>query len=109
MSGLEGTVVKQYHIQHLLGSGGMSEVYLAYDDVAQQHVAIKVMTGYANDYLERFRREAEAIDKLQHDHILPALDYEEFEPWYFLVMLYAPGGTLRDLLDQALFLLRRPV
>ncbi|GHO86666.1 serine/threonine-protein kinase [Dictyobacter formicarum] len=100
MPGLEGTVVKQYHMQRLLGSGGMSEVYLAYDDVAEQHVAIKVMTGYATDYLERFRREAEAIDKLHHPHILPALDYEECEPWHLLVMLYVPGGTLRDLLTQ---------
>ncbi|GLV58314.1 hypothetical protein KDH_51470 [Dictyobacter sp. S3.2.2.5] len=98
MPGLEGTVVKQYHIQHLLGSGGMSEVYLAYDDVTEQYVAIKIMTGYAADYLERFRREAEAIDKLHHPHILPALDYEECEPWHMLVMLYAEGGTLRDLL-----------
>ncbi|GCE26700.1 hypothetical protein KDA_21840 [Dictyobacter alpinus] len=100
MPGLEGTVVKQYTIKNLLGSGGMSEVYLAYDEVAQQHVAIKVMTGYSTDYLERFRREAEAIDKLQHEHILPALDYEEIEPWHYLMMEYAPGGTLRDLLDD---------
>ncbi|GCE05049.1 serine/threonine-protein kinase [Dictyobacter aurantiacus] len=100
MPGLVGTVVKQYHIQRLLGSGGMSEVYLAYDEVTEQYVAVKVMTGYAADYLERFRREAEAIDKLQHPHILPALDYEECEPWHMLVMLYAPGGTLRDVLTK---------
>lgn len=99
MPGLEGTVLKTYHIERLLGRGGMSDVYLAYDDATQQDVAIKVMTGYSASYLERFRREAEAIDKLQHDHILPALDYDEHEPWYYLVMHYAVAGTLRDLLD----------
>jgi serine/threonine protein kinase len=99
MSGLEGSVLKTYHIERLLGSGGMSDVYLAYDEATQQDVAIKVMTGYSASYLERFRREAEAIDKLQHEHILPALDYDEHEPWYYLVMHYASAGTLRDLLD----------
>ncbi|GER88023.1 hypothetical protein KDW_21850 [Dictyobacter vulcani] len=100
MPGLEGTVVKHYTIKNLLGSGGMSEVYLAYDEIAQQHIAIKVMTGYSADYLERFRLEAEAIDKLQHAHILPALDYEEIKPCHYLMMEFAPGGTLRELLDD---------
>ena len=99
MPDLVGNVIGSYHIKQLLGRGGMSEVYLAYDEAMEREVAVKVMTGYTPDYLERFRREAEAIDKLQHEHILPAYDYEDCEPWHFLVMMYVPGGTLRDLID----------
>ncbi len=100
MSELAGTRFGPYHLQHLLGRGGMSEVYLAYDERMERSVAIKVMAGSSGLYLERFRREAEAIDKLSHPHILPALDYDDQEPWHYLVMHYAPGGTLRDLLQE---------
>jgi serine/threonine protein kinase len=96
MPELEGTFVGPYFIKKLLGRGGMSDVYLAYDEAMQRDVALKMMNAHSRDYLERFRREAEAIDKLQHEHILPALDYEENEYWHYLVMMYVPGGTLRD-------------
>lgn len=96
MAGLEGTTLGHYRLQRLLGRGGMSEVYLARDEAMHRTVAIKVIGGHHADYLERFRREAEAMDRLSHDHILPAYDYDEEQPWYYLVMLYTPFGTLRD-------------
>jgi eukaryotic-like serine/threonine-protein kinase len=99
MSSLEGTQFGSYHLQRLLGSGGMSEVYLAYDEATNREVAVKVMAGNNNEYLERFRREAEAIEKLHHPHILSAFDYDEQELWHYLVMPHIPGGTLRNLLD----------
>ncbi len=100
MPGLEGTTLDHYQIQRRLGRGGMSEVYLAYDTETHQDVAIKILAGSQATYLERFRREAEAIDKLHHDHILPAFDYGDEEPWHYLVMLYIPDGTLRDRLQR---------
>ncbi len=96
MPGLEGMTLGVYQLKRLLGQGGMSEVYLAYDGLRERDVAIKVIGGNGADYLERFRREAEAIDKLQHEHILPAFDYDDQDPWHYLVMLYAPGETLRE-------------
>ncbi len=98
MPGLEGTILGPYHLQRRLGYGGMAEVYLAYDRERDCEVAVKVMRGTNADYLERFRREAEAISKLAHDHILPVFDYNEREQLHYLVMLYTPAGTLRDLL-----------
>jgi len=100
MAELEGAVIGTYSIKHLLGRGGMADVYLAYDSLLQRDVAFKLMTGYSHDFLARFRREAEAIDKLQHEHILPAYDYEESALWHYLVMMYVPGGTLYDLIEQ---------
>ncbi len=100
MPGLEGTTLDHYQIQRRLGRGGMAEVYLAYDAETNQAVAIKILGGSQTAHLERFRREAEAIDKLHHDHILPAFDYGDEEPWHYLVMPYVPDGTLRDLLQK---------
>ncbi|MDQ2885227.1 MAG: protein kinase [Chloroflexota bacterium] len=100
MPGLEGTTLDHYQIQRRLGRGGMAEVYLAHDTETQQEVAIKILAGSQTAYLERFRREAEAIDKLHHEHILPAFDYGDEEPWHYLVMPYVPEGTLRDLMQK---------
>lgn len=100
MAGLEGTHLDQYYLLELLGQGGMSEVYLAQDTTSGQEVAVKVVSGNNAIYLERFRREAEAIDKLHHPHILPALDYGDQEPWHYLVMPLVEYGTLRDRLEE---------
>ncbi|MBV9258567.1 MAG: serine/threonine protein kinase, partial [Ktedonobacteraceae bacterium] len=100
MSGLEGITLDHYQIQRRLGQGGMADVYLAHDSTTDQDVAVKVLTGNQTTYLERFRREAEAIDKLQHEHILPAFDYGDEGPWHYLVMPYIAYGTLRELLED---------
>ena len=99
MAGLEGITFGPYHLKQLLGRGGMADVYLAYDEAMDRDVAIKVMSTNSAGSLERFRREAEAIDKLCHEHILSVFDYDDEEPWHYMAMLYAPGGTLSDLLQ----------
>ena len=103
MSGLTGTSLGHYQLLDRLGRGGMSEVYLALDELHQRQVAIKVVASTHADYIERFRREAYAVSVLQHAHILPAYDYGEQEPWHYMVMPYIERGTLRDrLLEGAL-------
>src|SRR5690242_5209999 len=105
MSGLAGMTLGRYYLIESLGSGGMSEVYLAHDELMNRDVAIKVVTSSHADYLERFRREAEAVGNLNHDHILPAYDYGIQEPWHYLVMPYIPYTTLYErLLDSPLSL-----
>jgi eukaryotic-like serine/threonine-protein kinase len=101
MQGLAGTSLGRYHILRRLGRGGMSEVYLAHDERMNRDVAIKVVSSTHADYIERFHREAEAIGRLNHDHILPAFDYGEQFPWHYLVMPYIEYGTLRDRLAQS--------
>ena len=100
MSGLQGTTLGRYQIIERLGRGGMSEVYLAYDEQMHRHVAVKVVVNGQTEYIERFRREAEAIGRLTHDHILPAFDYGEQDMYHYLVMPYIEYGTLRDLIAQ---------
>ncbi|MEO8971471.1 MAG: protein kinase [Ktedonobacteraceae bacterium] len=100
MPGLAGTSLGRYHLLQRLGRGGMSEVYLAHDELMNRDVALKVVSSMHADYIERFHREAEAIGRLNHDHILPAYDYGEQEPWHYLVMPHIEYGTLRDRLSR---------
>ena len=100
MQGLAGTSLGRYHLLRRLGRGGMSEVYLGHDELMNRDVAIKVVSSTHTDYIERFHREAEAIGRLNHDHILPAYDYGEQYPWHYLVMPHIEYGTLRDRLEQ---------
>ena len=78
----------------------MSEVYLAYDELMHRDIAIKVMSRSNLEYIERFQREVEAIGNLHHNHILPAFDYGQQNPWHYLVMPYIEHGSLSDLLDE---------
>ncbi len=69
--------IGRYRVLRLLGKGGMSEVYLGYDDRAGVPVAIKLMSAnLAEDplQLERFERETLLTQRLHHDNIVRGLD-----------------------------------
>lgn len=100
MPSLEGTKLGRYKLLRRLGRGGMSEVYLAHDELMNRDVAVKVVSSTHTDYIERFQREAEAIGRLHHDHILPAYDFGEQPPWHYLVMPYIDYCTLQDVLEK---------
>ncbi|WP_201361398.1 serine/threonine protein kinase [Dictyobacter formicarum] len=86
--------ISYYYVERGLAKGGMSEVYLARDQRNQQIVAMKMVRRSAGEYYERFRREARAMVQLHHPHILPALDYGEYEHWAYMVTPYIEYGTL---------------
>src|SRR5437588_11933091 len=90
----EGTTLGHYQLQRRLARGGMSEVYIAYDESMQRTVAIKVVHRGDHDYKKRFQREVKALATLTHEHILPTLDYGEQGLWSYFVMPYIEGGTL---------------
>src|SRR5712692_69164 len=98
MKGIEGFTLGRYELRHRIAQGGMSEVYLAYDRRVRRRVAIKVLYGRDVSFVRRFEREALAVGALSHNHILPLYDFGEQSPWYYLVMPYVEGGTLRDYL-----------
>lgn len=110
---LEGLRLGQYRLLHLLGSGGMGEVYLAEDARINQQVAIKVnrseISSYPNsdttqDGVRLFQREARAIAKLDHPHILPLFAYGEEQvngmTLVYMVMPFRPEGSFADWLRQ---------
>jgi serine/threonine protein kinase len=98
MKGLEGTTLGRYELRRCVARGGMSEVYLGYDRYVRRRIAVKVLYGSDELFVRRFEREALAIGTLSHDHILPLYDFGQQRPWYYLVMPYVEGGTLRDYL-----------
>lgn len=103
MSDLEGTTVGPYEVEVLLGQGGMGQVYRARDPRLEREVAIKVLTGALakeRGYLERFRREARAVAKLNHPHVVQVYDFGEQGDLTYLVMPLMSGGTLKDYLAR---------
>src|SRR5215210_5716264 len=78
----------------------MAEVYLAHDHVLERDVALKVMSGrYADDeeFVERFKREAQSAAVLSHPNIVSIYDRGESEDGtYYIAMEYLCGGTLKD-------------
>jgi hypothetical protein len=86
-----------------IGIGGMGLVYQAHDPLAERNVAIKVLPPeYIHDLGLRanFEREARLISSLEHESIVPVLEYGAFEGQPYLVMPYMPNGSLADRLVQ---------
>ncbi len=78
----------------------MAEVFLAHDDILDRDVALKVMSGrYADDdeFVERFRREAQSAAALSHPNIVSIFDRGVSDDGtYYIAMEYLSGGTLKD-------------
>lgn len=94
----EGTVLcDRFRIDQSLGRGGMSDVYLAFDQRRRAHVAIKVLRedlAEDPDFVRRFAREAEALARLDHPNIVRFYSFEQEGALAFIVMDYVPGSTL---------------
>src|SRR5918998_2577164 len=98
---VQRTVIdNRYTLIELLGGGGMAEVYLAHDDVLDREVALKILRNqYANDeeFVERFRREAQSAAKLSHPNIVSIYDRGRSEDGaYYIAMEHVQRGTLKD-------------
>ncbi|GAC1381039.1 MAG: hypothetical protein NVS4B7_06540 [Ktedonobacteraceae bacterium] len=97
---LQEKQLAHYTIQRRLAKGGMSEVYLAYDEQVQRPVAIKVVHCSQDDYFMRFQREVKTLSTLKHEHILPIIEYGKHGAWHYYVMPYIEHGTLRNRIAQ---------
>ena len=95
-----GTLLNgRFRLEEQIGSGGMSTVYRAFDEVLERDVAIKVMhASIADDgvQLERFRREARTAAKMSHPHVVTVIDAGEDEGHPFIVLEYVEGETLKE-------------
>jgi eukaryotic-like serine/threonine-protein kinase len=95
----------RYRVLQRIGGGGMADVYLAEDTHLQRRVALKVLhRHFAQDqqFVERFRREAEAAAGLSQPNIVAVYDRGESEGTYYIAMQYIEGPTLRELIDRGL-------
>ena len=97
MADLVGQQLGNYHLVRLLGRGGFAEVYLGEHIHLNTQAAVKVLyTHLDSDDLEKFRNEARTIARLEHPHIVRVLDFGVEDGVPFLIMQYAPHGTLRQ-------------
>jgi eukaryotic-like serine/threonine-protein kinase len=105
----------RYRLDAQIGRGGMSTVYRAFDTVLERSVAIKLMhreIASDSDQLERFRREARSVARLNHPHIVTVIDAgEEPSPESalgsapevgtpYIVLEYVEGETLKALIRR---------
>ncbi len=93
-----GQQLGNYRLVSLLGRGGFAEVYLGEHIYLKTQVAVKVLQArLANpEDLENFLTEAQTVARLLHPHIIRVLDFGVDNETPFLVMDYAPNGTLRQ-------------
>src|SRR6266699_1980825 len=97
MADRTGQQLGNYHILRLLDKGGFAEVYLGEHIYLQTRVAIKVLnTQLTPQDMQRFLTEARTIARLAHPHIVRVIDFGRDGETPFLVMDYAPHGTLRQ-------------
>jgi len=93
----------RYQVVGRLGSGGMAEVYEAFDRVLGRTVAVKVLhPTYSRDpnFVARFRREAQAAANLTHPNIVAVYDWGQLRDTYYIVMEKVEGESLKDLINR---------
>lgn len=89
----------QLEILQVVGQGGMGAVYRARHRGLDREVALKILPPWASDdpqFAERFHREARALARLSHPHIVAVYDSGRIGPYYFLLMEYVDGVNLRQ-------------
>jgi serine/threonine-protein kinase len=100
---LIGTDVADYHVESVIGWGGMSEVYRARDKRLGRLVALKILASQlATDerFRQRFVRESRMVASIDHPHIIPIYEAGESGGLLFIAMRYVEGRDLRALLDE---------
>ena len=100
-------IAGRYQVVRLVGQGGMSNLYLAYDrKYSNASVVVKEMTASYSDPKEQqmavdlFHREAKLLASLNHRHIPKVFDYFQFAGKYYLSMEYIDGVDLAVKLEE---------
>ena len=97
-------LAERYHIDSLLGAGGMGQVYLATDTSLRRQVAIKVLPPHLThdeDRVRRFTNEAHAISALNHPNIVTIHEIGSVDSIRFMVTEFIDGETLRHWIISA--------
>lgn len=93
----------RYEIISSIGEGGMSVVYKAKDLLLNRIVAVKILKEQFikdEEFVRRFRREAQASASLSHINIVSTFDVGQDKSLYYLVMEYVQGNTLKKIIRE---------
>ncbi len=100
---MEGKTIGNYRILKKIGEGGMGSVYLAHDMTLEREVAIKIISpelARNPRLMARFRVEAIAQARLNHNNIVTIHAFDHQEETYYIVMEYVPGKTLKTIIKE---------
>ncbi|WP_052329818.1 Stk1 family PASTA domain-containing Ser/Thr kinase [Thermicanus aegyptius] len=93
----------RYELTTRVGGGGMAVVYKGHDLLLDRTVAVKVLRpqfGQDEEFIRRFRREAQAAARLSHPNVVSIYDVGQEEDTHYIVMEYVDGETLKDLIKR---------
>ena len=93
----------RYEIKEIIGVGGMSVVYKAYDNIDDRIVAIKILKDeYLSneEFKRRFKNESKAIAVLSHPNIVRVYNVSFGDRIQYIVMEYVDGITLKEYIEQ---------
>jgi tRNA A-37 threonylcarbamoyl transferase component Bud32 len=85
-----------------IGHGGMGAVYQARQKRLERIVALKILApelGKDPAFAERFAREARALARLSHPHLVAVHDFGQSGPWFWILMEHVDGANLRQVLS----------
>lgn len=91
----------RYQLEARVGGGGMAIVYKARDLILNRQVAVKVLRsqyGTDEDFVNRFRREAQAVASLSHPNLVGVYDVGQENDTHYMVMEYVEGSTLKEMI-----------
>ena len=105
MANRVGQQFGNYRLTGLLGQGGFADTYLGEHIYLKTFAAIKILhTPLGQRELEAFYNEARIIAKLRHPNVIRVLEFGVEDTIPYLVMEYAPHGTLRQLYNKGTIL-----
>lgn len=91
--------IGNYRLIEEIGHGASSEVWLAeHKDLELHRVAIKILMSQDREAIQRFNREAALASRLRHPHIVRVYDYGYARPYYYTILEYIAGGSLKQML-----------
>lgn len=93
----------RYEIIEQVGGGGMSKIYRAKDTYLNRLVAVKILREHLTndeDFVRRFRREAQAVASLSHPNIVSIYDVGQDGDIYYLIMEYVHGRNLKEIINE---------
>jgi len=97
------TLLDRYFLRELIGSGGMADVYQAWDKLRATKMAVKVLRrDLANSprFFQMFAQEAELLRKLEHPNIVRLYEFDKQDDLSFIVMDWIDGSNLREVLRK---------
>ncbi len=95
--------IGNYQATEIIGRGGYSIVYKGVDLKSGKQVAIKMMRHHRvmdSDFLVKFKKEAEILDQLAHDHIIRVYGMEERYRTLFIIMEYLKGESILEIIRK---------